>query len=273
MDRGVVWLTGCASGVGLHLAQVFGDLGWRVAATDIEGDALREVARERGWDADRVLIRRQDVRDVDQWERVYEELLGRWAQLDLLFNVAGYVRAGWLTRTPGEEMARHMGVNFGGVVHGSLLAARHMQAQGRGHIVNIASLAGVAPIPGLGFYSASKFAVRAFSRALAYELRPAGVYVTVICPDAIETPMLVSEESHEEAALTFSGARPLTVQDMEKAVFDRVLRRRPVELVLPAGRGLQARMAGAFPGLAGLMLERLRRKGLKNQQRRLRARR
>jgi 3-oxoacyl-[acyl-carrier protein] reductase len=270
MHEGVVWLTGCASGLGLHLARCFVDRGWRVAATDINIEGLERIAARQSWNPKRVMVRRQDVVSLSDWEILSEQVMDAWGRLDLMFNIAGYVRAGWLVETPIEEMARHMDVNFGGVVMGSRIAAGHMKKQGYGHIVNVSSLAGVAPIPGLGFYSASKFAVRAFSRALADELFSAGVYVTVICPDAIETPMLVGEQSHEEAALTFSGPKPLSVDDVERVVFDRVLRKKPVEVLIPAMRGLQARLASLFPRLARVMIGRLRKKGLKEQQRRMR---
>ena len=268
-DR-VVWLTGCASGLGLHLARCFIDRGWRVVATDINIEGLERIAASHSWDPERVIVRRQDVVDPSDWEILSERVMSDWGRLDLMFNIAGYVRAGWLIETPIEEMARHMDVNFGGVVMGSRIAAGHMKQQGHGHIVNVSSLAGVAPIPGLGFYSASKFAVRAFSRALADELFSDGIYVTVICPDAIETPMLVAEEAHEEAALTFSGPKALSVEDVGKVVFDRVLRKKPVEVLIPGTRGLQARLASAFPGMARVMIGRLRKKGLKEQQRRQR---
>jgi 3-oxoacyl-[acyl-carrier protein] reductase len=101
---------------------------------------------------------------------------------------------------------------------------------------------------------------------LAEELKGSGVAVTVVCPDAIETPMLKLQEDFEEAALTFSGRAPLTVEDISDAVFDRILKDRPVEVSLPAARAFQARLAGAFPVLSRIMTRRLRARGLKKQQ-------
>lgn len=270
MTPAIAWLTGAASGVGRHLTGAFLDRGWRVLATDIDRPALDAAAAADGWDGDRLLLRRLDVTDPSDWETCYRALAADWGGLDVLANVAGYIRPGWLLQTPRDEIDRHLDINFGGVVNGSLLAARHMVEQRRGQIVNVSSLAGVAAIPGLGAYSTSKFAVRAFSHALAQELRPLGVSVTVLCPDAIETPMLTRQIDADEAALTFSGGRTLTVADIEQALFDVVLVRRPVELVLPAGRGLQARLAGAFPRLADLVLERLRARGGRTQRARRR---
>lgn len=264
----VAWLTGCASGVGRRLADGFLRRGYRVVASDLRAEGLGAAADELGWDPGRVLVTPLDVRDARGWESVYRALMRRWGRLDWLFNVAGVIRPGWLVDATPADVDLHLDVNFKGTVHGSRLAARHMAAVGGGHIVNLSSLAGVAPVPGLGLYSASKFAVRAYSLVLAQELASVGVAVTVVCPDAIETPMLAAQVDHDEAALTFSGPRALTLDEIEALVFDRVLPRRPLEILVPGGRGLQARAAGLFPHLSGLMLGRLRRRGIARLRRR-----
>jgi 3-oxoacyl-[acyl-carrier protein] reductase len=266
MTPGIVWLTGSASGVGRHLTGAFLARGWRVLATDLDRRGLDAAMAEDGWPADRLLLAQLDVTDRDAWQSSYRRLLAEWGGLDVMGNVAGFIQPRWLLQTRREEVDRHMDINFGGVVNGSLIAARHMAERGRGHIINIASLAGIAPIPGLGNYSASKFAVRAWTLALARELKPLGVAVTVICPDAIETPMLTKQIDADEAALTFSGGKALTVGDIEQALFGPVLEKRPEEYALPASRALQARLAGAFPSLSRFVLDKLRRRGARVQQ-------
>ena len=265
MQDQVVWLTGCASGVGLHLADVFLNQGARVLATDVNLDGVRHAARARGWDSARLLMRRLDVRDADAWDALYTELIGAWAQLDMLFNVAGAIHPGRLAEAVEQDIDLHMDVNFKGLALGCRVAARHMTAQGRGHIVNLASLAGIAAVPGIGLYSASKHAVRAYSLVLAQELRDTGVAVTVICPDAIETPMLTLQEDYEEAALTFSGNATLTVEDISRLVFERVIPDRPVEVAIPRSRAFQTRIVSAFPRLSGMLYKRLSRRGRKAQ--------
>lgn len=270
MDGQVVWVTGCASGVGLHLADAFLARGALVLATDIDLDRVRHAARANDWDTGRLLMRRLDVRDRSAWDALYTELLGAWGRLDLLFNVAGVIHPGYLAEASEEDLDLHIDVNFRGVVHGCQVAARHMRAQGRGHIVNLSSLAGIAAVPGIGLYSASKHAVRAYSLVLAEELRDHGVAVTVICPDAIDTPMLKLQEDYEEAAMTFSGSAPLSVKDISRVVFERVLKDRPVEVGVPGSRALLARLAGAFPAVSRLVTGSLRRRGLKAQRARRR---
>ncbi len=259
----VVWLTGCASGVGLHLTDAFLARGARVFATDIDLDGMRHAARANGWDAGRLLMRRLDVSDRSAWDALYTELIGAWGRFDMLFNVAGVIRPGRLVEATEQDVDFHFRANLSGVINGCQVAARHMCAQGRGHIVNLSSLAGVAAIPGIGLYSASKHAVRAYSLVLAEELEPSGVAVTVICPDAIETPMLTRQEDYEEAAMTFSGSAPLSVKDISTVVFDRVIPDRPIEVAVPASRAFLAKLAGAFPGINHRLAGHLRRRGLK----------
>ena len=103
VDKQVIWLTGCASGVGLHLTDAFLARGAQVLATDIDLDGMRHAARARGWDASRLLMRRLDVRDPGAWDALYSELIGAWARLDCLFNVAGVLHPGRLTEASGKD--------------------------------------------------------------------------------------------------------------------------------------------------------------------------
>jgi 3-oxoacyl-[acyl-carrier protein] reductase len=140
-----------------------------------------------------------------------------------------------------------------------------MVEKGQGHIVNIASMAALATSAGLSLYSASKFAVRSYTLGLAMELRDKGVSVTVMCPDAIDTPMLEKQEQCEEGAMTFSGVT-LTLADIEHSLFDTVLTKKPLEVCLPASRGWQAKLGNLFPPLMLKLASRMNAKGLKRQQ-------
>src|SRR5690606_14819464 len=149
-------------------------------ATDLDLIALDAHATEAGWPRDRVECRRLDVTDAQAWDDAIEATrVG--GPLDVLVNMAGYLHPGWVHELDAAEIDRHFSVNVRGVVLGTRAAARTMLAQGKGHIVNVASLAALAPIPGLSLCSASKYAVRAFSLAAAQELRGRGISVTVVC--------------------------------------------------------------------------------------------
>lgn len=268
----VALVTGCASGIGRALAHRLVETGHHLVATDIDAAGLERARAEGGWPEATCALLRLDVRDAEAWERAVDTCAERFGRIDLLFNVAGYLRPGYAHETSSEEVARHVDINLKGTIYGVQAAARRMVAQRSGHIVNIASLAGIAPIPGLCLYSASKFGVRGFSLAAGSELRKHNVFVTVVCPDAVQTPMLDLQVDYAEAALTFSGASPLTPDDVVAAIFERALKRRPVEVVLPESRGRLARLAGAMPGVGPWLGSVLERRGLKAQERRRRDR-
>jgi 3-oxoacyl-[acyl-carrier protein] reductase len=261
-------LTGCASGIGRHLAEVLLASGHHVFATDLDDDRLREHAAANlgAWPTDRAHLRRLDVTNAGAWQLIYIEAERALGRVDVLINIAGYLLPGRVGEFDPESVHRHLDVNTKGVIFGTHTAARHMLARGDGHIINIASLAALAPIPGISLYSASKYAVRAFSLAAAQELRARGVAVTVVCPDAVQTPMLDLQVDHDEAAITFSGARVLTVAEVADAIVRRVLPRRPLELHLPRSRALLARLADLLPATALWLRPLLERRGRARQQ-------
>ncbi len=260
------FLTGCASGIGRHLADVLLAAGHEVFATDLDDVALRAHAETRAWPIARAHTRRLDVTQPVAWERVFAEAVRVMGHVDVLINVAGYLLPGYLGDFDADSVHRHLDVNTKGVIFGTHTAARHMLARGRGHIINIASLAALAPVPGIALYSASKYAVRGFSLAVAQELRPRGVAVTVVCPDAVTTPMLDLQVDYHEAAMTFSGSRFLTVEDVADAILRRVLPKRPLEVYLPRSRAVLARLADLFPRTALWLRPLLDRRGRARQR-------
>ncbi len=263
----VALVTGAAGGIGGATARRLVEGGARVVLADLDRDALAAQVRAHGWSEGQALPVALDVRRVEDWRAALDAAAERWGEVDLLYNVAGILRPGPVHAAPVEEVALHLDVNAKGVLLGTRLATERMVARGRGHVVNVASMAALAPIPGLALYSASKFAVRAYSLIAAQELRPLGVHVTVVCPDAVQTPMLDLQLDHPEAALTFSGGKVLTADDVAEAlVGPRVVRARPpMEVWLPRRRGLLARFGDLLPAAGFRIGEVLTRRGLARQ--------
>ncbi|HZO12508.1 MAG TPA: SDR family oxidoreductase [Polyangiaceae bacterium] len=243
-DRFLV--TGCASGIGLRVAEALVQRGHRVLATDIRHEAIDAG----NWDRERVRTAALDVTKPDAWTRVLDEAWSAWGGLDVLYNIAGYLMPGWVQAIDLRDIDRHIDINTKGVMYGTHLCARRMIEQGSGHIVNIASMAAFAPVPGLALYCASKYAVRAFSLAAAVELRDHGVAVTVVCPDAVATPMLDKQKDYEEAAMTFTAPRVLSAEEVAAHLVGPVLERRPLETALPRSRKWLARVADMLPEVA-----------------------
>lgn len=262
----VVFVTGAAGGIGQKAVQSFLSAGDLVCAADINDAGVKAAAGKAKWSADQTLIVKLDVRSAKSWKSALQACVKKWKRLDVLVNNAGYLLPAYVPSITEEMLDRHLDINAKGVILGTAEAARIMRAQGAGHIINIASLAGVAGIPGISVYSASKHAVRGFTLAAAQELRPAGVYVTVICPDAVKTPMLDLQKDYAEAALTFSGSKYLEPSDVVDAMH-RALAKKSREILVPASRGMLAKLASAFPsftaGVAGIM----EKKGKANQTR------
>jgi NADP-dependent 3-hydroxy acid dehydrogenase YdfG len=263
----VVILTGAASGIGRHLAGVLAGLGDRVLATDVNLDALEKAAADERWPAQQVKTHRLDIRARDQWESSLAAALAAFGRVDVLLNVAGYLKPGNCWELDPADVDRHFDINVKGLVHGTSVVGAHFVKQKAGHIVNIGSLASLSATPGLALYSSSKFAVRGFSIACAQELLPHGVAVSLVMPDAVKTPMLDLQVDYPQAAMTFSGAKALTVEDISRVLIDTVFPERPLEVTLPLGRGLLARLADALPGVSVKLTPMFAKKGLKEQER------
>lgn len=263
----VIFLTGCASGIGLDLAKTFFQSGNSLMVTDIRLEELQMQMKQAGIAGKRVLIRQLDVCRPELWDTLIQETIQQFGTLDLMFNVAGFIKPGFIADQTTEDINRHLDINAKGVMFGTLAAAQVMKSQSSGHIINIASLAGVAPIPGIALYSAAKFAVRGYSIAAAQELKQFGIAVTVICPDAVQTPMLDLQLDTQAAALVFSGTKPLTVEDIRQVILHKVLPHRPVEVLIPSTRGWLAKLANLFPSLSLMLQPFLIKRGLSQQHR------
>ena len=186
VENKTVLITGCGSGIGKHLTKAFYEKGARVVATDID---LNKLAYTENWEDNKVLTFQLDVTSKQQWKEVITEVENRWNNIDILINNAGILEAEFFGEIKDENhLDRQIDINLKGTVYGVYYALLLM-AEGS-VIINISSLAGVAPIPGISLYSASKFGVRGFTLSIAPELEKQGIFVYNISPDAVNTPLL-----------------------------------------------------------------------------------
>ncbi|HEX8998379.1 MAG TPA: SDR family oxidoreductase [Blastocatellia bacterium] len=266
----IFFLTGAASGIGQHMADRLIAQGHRVFATDVNYESLAAHAALSRWPLDRVRLRRLDVRNAADWQLAIEEAVKAFSRIDVLMNIAGYMLAGWAHEASSESVERHLDINVKGVIFGTQAAARLMLRQnngrGGGQIINIASLSALAPIPGIAVYAASKYAVRAFSIAAALELRPHNVFITTINPDAVRTPLLAPQKGIEAAAIVFSSPKLLTVEDVARAILEKAIPYKPIEVNIPRHRGWLAHLTNIFPQYSAVISSFLSKRGAEKQR-------
>lgn len=267
----VAIVTGAASGIGRHWASVLAARGdeYRLALVDVNGTDLCAAFAS----SERLRLHAFDVRSVERWQALVDDTVRRFGRIDYLFNIAGGGRPGFFLDVPMDVVDTTIDVNLKGQIYGMKTVAPVMVRQGNGHIVNVASLAGISPTPGHEIYSAAKFGLRAISLSTAVRLRPLGVFVTVVCPDLVDTPALARQLDlkPEDVALIHSGPGALSVVDVEHAFF-RAMRDNPLEINIPTWRGLLAKVNSFYPPLMLRMYGPLMRHGLKRLDHRKRER-
>lgn len=245
-------VTGAARGLGRQIAAMLVERGYTVLVTDVDEVAAKEAATALG---ERAEPRAVDVRDEAAVLAARDRIVTLAGRLDVWVNNAGVLFTGPTWEQTEAERRLLFEVNALGTMNGTLAAIEAMRSAGGGHIVNIASLAGISAVPGEGAYAATKHAVMGFSLSTMADLRAAKVTdidISCVCPDGIWTPMLHDKLDDPGAALSFSGT--LLQPEQVVAAIGRVLDRpRPVTAI-PAWRGAVCRLGDAFPrlGLAAL---------------------
>ncbi len=257
-------VTGAGSGLGRAIAAELAGRGYRVHATDLDAEAAAETAAQIGGEATSAAL---DVRDEAAC-RTLADSVAREGGLDLWVNNAGVFFSGPPWEQGSELRQLMLEVNATGLINGTLAALAPMMAAGRGHVINVVSLAGIVAAPGEVTYSATKHAAMAFTLGTLYDLRRAGVRgidVSAVCPDGIWTPMLEDKLDDPDAAASFSG-QLLTAEQVASEVGKLTARPRPIAIV-PRWRGPFLRVADLFPRLAIRLLPALMWDARRRQQR------
>jgi NADP-dependent 3-hydroxy acid dehydrogenase YdfG len=227
----VVAVTGAARGIGLATARAFAAAGARVLVGDVDAAAAAGAARGIGATASAL-----DVRDRASFAAFLHAAPG---PVDVLVNNAGVAPAGTFCDTDPEVLDLVLDVNLRGVVHGMRLALPGMLARGRGHVVNVASLAGRVPLPGAASYTASKFAVVGLTEAVRAEVAGTGVRLTAVLPSFVRTDIL--------AGLPLRGVPTVRPERVATAIVGAVRRGGPPVLTVPRHLGVLPRLAALTP--------------------------
>jgi NAD(P)-dependent dehydrogenase (short-subunit alcohol dehydrogenase family) len=263
-----VLVTGGASGFGRAIATRYRKAGWRVLVSDVDAAAAERTAKEI--DASSTGL---DVTDDEDWANARDWCEREWGGLDVLVNNAGVAAGGRFEKIGMADWDWIWEINLKGVVRGCRTFVPDFKARGAGHLVNVASLAGVPrrpkvsqpcqPVAGLRFadrdtfgrigtyrhsmnlpamssYNVTKAAVISLSDTLRLELEPYGVHTTVVCPAFVQTNLTDRLRSPDPAMARLMeklmSSSTITAEDVADQVFDAVARKKFLLLTHPDGR-------------------------------------
>lgn len=225
LSRGqVAVVTGGASGIGFALAYELARRGLRVMLADVESDALKAAERQLVQEGFEVAAELTDVADCVASERLANATVRRFGGVSILINNAGVGSGlGPTWASDARDWTWTFGVNLFGVVHGLQAMVPHMLARGEGHVVNVASLAGLVSVPFNSVYAASKHAVVALSESLAGEFAALGapIKVSVVCPGIVATRIFDSERNRPDHLLAASRTPPELAERLRAAFAER----------------------------------------------------
>jgi NADP-dependent 3-hydroxy acid dehydrogenase YdfG len=182
----VVAITGGARGIGRATAAALTRKGAKVAIGDLDLAATEQAARELGAG---VVGLQLDVTDRASFTRFLEQVEQQVGPLDVLINNAGIMHVGSFVEESDEVAARQIDINLHGVITGSKLALERFLPRRTGHLVNVASTAGKAGVPGGATYSATKHAVVGLTEAIRGEVRGSGVETSIVMPVPVNTQL------------------------------------------------------------------------------------
>ena len=235
----VTIVTGGASGIGAELARQLLDRGALVVISDIDEKAGTSLVQSLSQPGTKIRTCNTDVSRAQNLDRAVEFAIQEFGRLDIIVNNAGVGLAGEVRDLDLSDWKRILEVNLWGVIHGVHAALPVMLRQGSGQIVNIASVAGLVPRPGMVAYATSKHAVVGLSTSLRYELEDLGIRVNVVCPFMVATPIFdrtVYKRLDGKALMATSPLRLMPVDQCATNILRGVSRNRSIIVFPLAGR-------------------------------------
>jgi len=245
MDK-VARVTGAASGIGRELSIDLAAHGCILSLVDIKEDGLAETLKSVREHTPASSSEVCDISDYIQVSQAVQGVLEQYGRIDILINNAGLMIVKPFTRLSEGEFARHINVNLYGPVELIREVAPVMTRQGRGIILNIASVGGKLVVPGTTAYAASKAALYAFSEALYYELRDKGIHVGVVVPGGIRTNIF---DSADNPLAHYYRDQCTTLPSRVTKAIRKAIEKERFETVVPFSANFLLAAHGVAPGL------------------------
>jgi NAD(P)-dependent dehydrogenase (short-subunit alcohol dehydrogenase family) len=250
----VAAVTGAASGIGRMLAVNMAKEGCHLAIADIDTAGLMETKKMIGGGV-RVSTHVVDVSKRDQVTAFAGEAAAHHGGVDIIINNAGVALGDFLETVPIEDFEWLMGINFWGVVYGTMAFLPLLRKRPEGHIVNISSINGIMPNPNNGPYCAAKFAVKGYTETLYQELRGTGIRVSCVHPGGIKTNIgrnarvnrTLSSMSKERAVELFDKEVFRTTADKAAKIIISGIRRNRRRIMVGFDARIMDRLTRFFP--------------------------
>lgn len=266
-DGATAIITGGASGIGRGLAEELATRGCEVVLADRQIEMAKKVASKICSLGGKAEARQVDVTDFRAVEQLVQKAVERTGRLDYVFNNAGIGIGGNVSHYSIEDWYQMMDVNLRGVINGVHAAHKLFEAQGFGHIVNTASLAGLTPSPGNVAYATAKHAVVGLSNSLRAEVAHLGIRVSVLCPGLVRTAILegggkygkmlfdIPPEQHRDLLAMIEKFKPMSPNVFARKALNSVAHNKAI-IIVPAWWKVFWWMNRLFPSLGILLTQR-----------------
>ena len=248
-------ITGASSGIGRELASLLSKKGYNLALLARRKDRLNKLKEEiKGPKVETYVC---DVSKKQEVKKVAAKIIKDFQKIDLLINNAGFGIYNSIEETTIEDYEGLIRTNYFGTVYMTKNILPILLKQRKGHIINIASVAGKSGFPLTSAYNASKFAVAGFTEAIYYDLKPKGIAVTLVCPSATRTEFYNhpswSKFPHEDRHKHIMGAKEVA-EEIIKAI-----KNKSPEIIIPRRSKYILKGKAVLPNLYRKATERMKR--------------
>lgn len=223
-------ITGAGSGLGRAISLEFAKLGWRICVTDINlerADETLALVEEAGGSGFSVMC---DVTKPESFTDLADMLEETWGGVDILVNNAGVVAAGFMEKIPLETWEWILSTNLKSVIYGCRAFIPLLEKQKTGHIINVASSAGIVSLPEMSCYNVTKAGVISLSETLRVELSSKNIGVSVVAPTFFKTNLMdsftSSDERQKKMADAFFNKSRATSEDVARHIIKAVRKNR-----------------------------------------------